>query len=208
MALFVDTAIVAEAREAIETGFVTGVTTNPTLVARAGRVAYDVIAEMCAISPGPVFYQLTSRAPEAMEAEARRFLEISPEQIVLKIPATLEALKVAARLSVHARCAITAVYHPAQAYIAVEARARYVIPYVNRATRQLGGGIALVRALSDVVRASGRDAEVLAASLKTPDEVVAAITAGARHVTLPLTVLKELAEHPLSQAAVEEFAQA
>lgn len=208
MALFVDSADVNEVREAIETGFVAGVTTNPILIARAGRPAYETIVELCSISPGPVFHQLASRAPEAMETEARRFLGISPEQIVLKIPCTLEALKVAARLSSHARCAITGVFSPAQAYLAAEARARYVIPYVNRATRQMGDGVSLVRALAEVVAASGRDAEVLAASLKTPDEVVAAITAGARHVTVPLNLIRQMAEHPLSLAAIEEFARA
>jgi len=208
LALFVDSAVIDEVREAIDTGFVSGVTTNPILVARAGRPAHELIAEICSISPGPVFHQLTSRTPEAMEAEARYFLDISPEQIVLKIPCTLESLKLAARLSPHARCAVTGIFSPAQAYLSVEAGARYVIPYVNRATRQMGDGIALVRSLSDLVVACGRDAEVLAASLKTPDEVVAAITAGARHVTVPPYLIKEMAEHPLSLAAIEEFSRA
>ncbi len=208
MAIFVDSAVVDEVREAIETGLVAGVTTNPILVARVGRPAYDIIVDMCSISPGPVFHQLAGNTPEAMEAEARRFLDISPEQIVFKITATLESLKVAARLSRRARCAITGVFSPAQGYLAVEAGAKYVIPYVSRATRLMGDGIALVNALSEVVAASGRDAEVLAASLKTPDEVVASLNAGARHVTLPFSIIKDMAEHPLSLAAIEEFARA
>ncbi len=208
MALFVDSAIVDEVREALTWGFVAGVTTNPILMGLAQRPAEEVIEELCRLTNGPVFYQVTKTDPREREVEARRFASISPGQVVLKIPCTLSGLALSARLSPQIPCAATAVFSPAQTFLAVEAGARYVIPYVNRATRLMGDGLALVRAMADVVARSGRSAEVLAASLKTPDEVAGALLAGARHVTVPLAVIRAMAEHEDTLAAIEEFARA
>jgi len=208
LALYVDSALIEEVREACDSGLVSGVTTNPLLIAQAGRPAYELIQEICEISPGSVFYQLTTTTPEEMEEEGQRFADISPSQVVLKIPCTLPALRVVASLSEDVDCAVTAIYSPAQAYLAIEAGARYVIPYVNRATRLMGDGLELVRSMAGVVAAAGREAEVLAASLKTPDEVVATLLAGAKHVTVPYAVIKAMASHPLTEAAIQEFARA
>ncbi|MGQ9676565.1 MAG: transaldolase family protein [Chloroflexota bacterium] len=208
MALFIDSAIVDEVREAVGWGFVAGVTTNPGLMALAQRPAEDVIKELCRLTDGPVFYQVTKNDPPEREAEARHFAAISPGQVVLKIPCTLSGLALAARLSPEIPCAATAIFSAAQTFLALEAGARYVIPYVNRATRLMGDGLALVRTMADIVACSGREAEVLAASLKTPDEVTSAILAGARHVTIPLSVIEAMAEHEFTVAAIEEFARA
>lgn len=208
MALFVDSAIADEVREAMSWGFVAGVTTNPSLMALVRRPAEEVIEELCRLTSGPVFYQVTKSDPQECEAEARRFASISPGQIVLKIPCTLNGLTVAARLSPRIPCAATAVFSPAQTFLAVEAGVRYVIPYVNRATRLTGDGLALVRSMADVAACSGRGAEVLAASLKTPDEVAGALLSGAHHVTIPLAVIKMMAGHEHTLAAMEEFARA
>ena len=208
MALYVDSAIIDQVREACDSGLVSGVTTNPILIAQSGRPADEVVREICQISPGPVFYQLTSASPEEMEEEGQRFAELSPSQIVLKIPCTLAGLRVTASLSEDVDCAVTAIFSAAQTYLAIEAGARYVIPYVNRATRLLGDGLELVRSMASIAAITGREAEVLAASLKTPEEVVSAALAGAKHVTVPYSVIKAMAAHPLSEAAIEEFARA
>ena len=201
MALFLDSADVADARRAMELGFVAGITTNPTLIARTGRPALEVIAELCAISKGPVFYQLTT----GTEGEARRFHALAPSRIVLKIPASLSGLRLVASLSSEIPCAVTAIFSAAQAYLACQAGARYVIPYVNRLTRLGGDGIALVRRIAAIL---GPDTELLAASLKSPAEVVDALAAGAHHVTVPWKLIEEMAGHRLSALAVEEFARA
>jgi len=208
VAIFLDSAQLDDARAAAATGAVAGITTNPTLLAAVPEPREQVLAALCAAQPGPVFCQLVASDAESMVAEARRLHAISPEQIVLKVPAGLEGVRAISRLAPALPCALTAVYAPGQAYLAAMAGARYVIPYVNRASRRLGDGIALVSALAATCAAAGTDTAVLAASLKTPDEVTAALLAGARHVTLPWPVIMALAEHPLSAEAVAEFARA
>lgn len=207
MALYLDSAEVEDARQATALGFVAGITTNPMLIARAGRAAQEVIADLCGLSPGVVFYQLTERAPQAMEAEARRFHALSPEQVVLKVPCDLQGLTLVARISSEIPCALTAVFSAAQAYLAGQAGSRYVIPYVNRATKLCGDGLALVSRMAEVLTRTEQGTEILAASLKSPMEVVAALTHGAHHATVPLAVIREMAEHRLSALAIEEFAQ-
>lgn len=207
MALYLDSAEIEDARQAMALGFVAGITTNPMLIARTGRSAQEVIADLCGLSPGAVFYQLTERTPEAMEAEALRFHALSPEQVVLKVPCDLQGLALVARISSEIPCALTAVFSAAQACLAGEAGARYVIPYVNRVTKLCGDGLALLSRMAEVLTRAGQGTEILAASLKSPTEVVAALIHGAHHVTVPLAVIREMAEHRLSTLAIEEFAQ-
>jgi transaldolase len=97
------------------------------------------------------------------------------------------------------------VFHPSQAALACAAGAAYVLPYVNRSTRLLGDGPGLVRALRAVIDASGAPVQIVAASVKSADEAVAAILAGAHHLTLPLDVIEAMASHPLSEAAIVDF---
>lgn len=207
MALYLDSAKIDEVREGLGWGFITGVTTNPKLIAQAGRPAEEIIRELCTVCPGPVFYQPIATDPEGLEVEGRHYSAISPAQVVLKITASLPHLAVMARLSRDVPCAATAVFSAAQAYLAAEAGARYVIPYVNRLNRYSGQGIALVEEIAAVLPATSRRVELLAASLRDVPEVLACLTAGAQHITIPLALIREMAEHPLSQQAIEEFAR-
>ena len=100
-------------------------------------------------------------------------------------------------------CSVTGIYHPAQAIVAVEAGAKYAIAYVHRATRLLGDGLKLVREMAKVVEGSGT--EILAASIKSPDEAVATLLAGANHLTLPFSVLQAMTTHSLSEQTFKEF---
>ena len=208
MALFLDSADVKEAERAMQMGFVAGITTNPTLVARTGRLAYDVISELCALCRGPIFHQLTVSSLLEMQEEAERFHAIAPGRVVMKIPCSLMGLQLASQLSDATPYALTAVFSAAQTYLACEASARYVIPYVNRTTRLCGDGIALVCQMAGIAERAGSGTEIVAASLKTPAEVVEAILNGAHHVTIPLQLIEEMAENKLSALAIEEFAQA
>ena len=208
MALFLDSAEVKEAERAMQMGFVAGVTTNPSLMARTGRPAYDVVSELCSLCRGPVFHQLAASSLPEMQEEAERFHAIAPGRVVMKVPCNLTGLQLTSRLADTIPCALTAVFSAAQTYLACQADARYVIPYVNRTTRLCGDGIALVYQMAAIVERAGSGTEIVAASLRTPAEVVEAILNGAHHVTIPLQLIKEMAGHKLSALAIEEFAQA
>jgi transaldolase len=206
MALFLDSALVDEARQAAGLGFVAGATTNPALVARTGRPARDVVADLCATLPGVVFHQVGEAPGPALDAEIEAFRQIS-ERVAFKLPCTLAYAPVAHDLSRQGViCALTAVYSPAQACIAAQTGAAYAIPYVNRATRYCGSGPALVAEIAAVLE--GTECQILAASLKSPAEVVETLLAGAQHVTLTWDVLAAMAHHPLTDLALEEFARA
>ena len=208
MGLFLDSAKIEEVRKAVELGFVSGVTTNPTIMAKVKDAPKGVIESICRLSPGPVFYQVTAKTTEEREREGREFSDICREKVVLKIPATTENFALMAKLSRDIPCAATAVYSGAQTLVACEAGARFVIPYVNRATRLLGDGCKLVAEMAKVVELSGTSVEILAASIKSAEEATQAVLAGAHHLTLPLDILLSLGNHPLSDAAIEEFGRA
>jgi transaldolase len=205
MSILIDSAVVDEIRQAMNLGWVTGVTTNPTLIAETDRPGGEVIAGILEASRGPVFYQLTAEGPEEQEAEARRLQALAPDRIVLKIPATTDNLALLARLSPGMPCALTAVYASHQALAGCEAGARYLIPYVDRATRLLGDGLRLVSELAAVAEAAGTATEILAASIKTPEQATSAFLAGADHLTLPLEVIIRMGRHELSDRAIEQF---
>jgi len=131
---------------------------------------------------------------------------LRPGQVGLKIPCTLENLALAARLAREGyTVGITAIFKPAQVYLAAQAGARYVLPYVNRSTRLLGDGVALVRQMRALIDAIPLPLEILAASVKSPDEAVATLLAGAHHLTVSLAVIEDMGENPFSQQAIAEF---
>lgn len=208
MALFLDSANPDDARTAMQLGFVAGITTNPTLMARVPGHPEDIIAELADICPGPVFYQLTGASPDEREAEGRRVLARRPN-IGLKIPMTTENLALAARfVQGGAKVGMTASYSAAQTYLTCAAGVTYSIAYVNRSTRLQGDGLALVSSMREVIDACNTGTTLMVASLKSAAEVVQSLIAGAHHLTIPLPLLLDLGNHPLSDQAIEEFAQA
>ncbi|MFO1417100.1 MAG: transaldolase family protein [Methylotetracoccus sp.] len=208
MAIFLDSASTADATRAMGLGFISGITTNPTLMARIGRNPLHVIAELADICPGTVFYQLTASTVTERHLEADRILALRPN-IGLKIPMNTENLPLAAEFArAGVRVGMTATYSPAQTYLTCEAGIDYTIAYVNRSTRLQGDGLALVGGMRSIVDACATRTTIMVASLKSPGEVVHAVNAGAHHVTVPLDLLLEMGEHPLSTQTVEEFARA
>jgi transaldolase len=205
MALYLDSALINEAQFVRQLGWVSGITTNPALLAQSELSPEATLRELASSTNGEVFYQLTATDLEGMQREAHQVFKIIGEGTVLKIPATEVGFQAIASLSPEIPCAVTAVYSPAQAVVAAEAGSRYAICYVNRATQLLGDGLALVRGMAKVL--SGGGTEILAASIKTPDEAIATLLAGAQHLTLPLKVLREFSEHELSQNTIAEFAR-
>jgi len=208
MALFLDSASAADARQAMALGFVNGITTNPNLMAKVAGKPTNIIAELADICPGPVFYQLTAPTVTEREIEARRVLALRPN-IALKIAMTTENLALAAKFAKEGiKVGMTASYSAAQTYLTCEANVTYSIAYVNRSTRLQGDGLALVSEMRAVVEACDTTTTILVASLKSTAEVVQAVIAGAHHVTIPLPLLLEMGNHPLSDQAIEEFARA
>ncbi len=204
MAIYLDSAQLDDVRQARQLGFVAAVTTNPTLIAQTGRPGLDVLRDILEMTAGPVFYQVTGATVARRREQAWEAHQFAPGRVVVKIPATTENMPLAAELAAGGvTCALTAVASPAQAYLATQVSARYIAPYVSRLTRDLGDGVAIVRDMARLV--DGTPTEILAASLKTVDETVAALLAGAHHVTLPLDLILALGEHELSQQAIAQF---
>ena len=203
--IYLDSALVSEAQEAVKLGWVKGITTNPTLLAKSDLAPETTLKKLAAISPGELYYQLTASNFEGMLAEGRQAFEFIGEKTVLKVPATSVGFRVVAVLGKEIPCAVTAIYSGAQAAVSREAGAKYAIAYVNRATRLLGDGLALVREMANVLQ--GSSTEILAASLKSPEEAAATLQAGAHHLTLPLSILQAMTTHELSQQTVEDFAK-
>jgi len=209
MALYLDSALVGEAREAFSLHFVSGITTNPALVAKTGKPAKEVIYELSRISSGRVYYQLTSETVEEKRKEAEKVISMNPLKIGLKIPCSTENLSLAADfVQAGVEVGITAIFSPAQVYLACQVGAQMVVPYVNRSTRLLGDGIGLVKEMRKVIDACGAGTQIIAASIKSPGEAWQTAAAGAHHLTLPLEVIRNMGDHYLSEQAVEEFRQA
>ncbi len=207
MALLLDSAMVMDAQQASALGFIRGATTNPTLMAKTGQDPEEVILELCDILPGTIFYQLTASNPDGRAAEARRIAGLRPDRIGLKIPTTPENLSLASQLALAGyTIGMTAIFSPAQVYLACQAGVRYVLPYVNRSTRLLGDGFALVESMREIIEAGGYPVEIIAASVKSPDEAVQTLLSGAHHLTLPLAVIQAMGQHQLSDEAIAAFA--
>ena len=201
--IYLDSAIINDAIAAINLGWVKGITTNPTLLAKSKLSPEETLKQLSDICPGQLYYQLTARDLDNMIAEGRKAFEIIGEKTVLKIPATEVGFTAVAKLSPDIPCAVTAIYSAAQAAISREAGAKYAIAYVNRATRLLGDGLALVRDMSAVLE--GSNTEILAASLKSSQEAAAAFMAGSTHITVPLSILQQMTTHELSEQTVVDF---
>jgi len=237
MAIYLDSAIPDEARQAMSLGYVRGITTNPTLLAKVNRPAEEVLRELCRICDGTVFYQLQAATVSQRLKEGEQILTLnealtpSPNEasggcqaglakgeevetarlgrVGLKIPATTENMLLVSHFSAcGAAVAVTALFNSAQAYVACEAGATYLLPYVNRTTRLRGDGVAFVRALVEICKVVNRGTGVLAASIKTPQEAVSTLLAGAHHVSMPLAILVAMGHDPLSEQAIADFARA
>ncbi len=203
--IYLDSALVSEAKTVENWGWVKGITTNPTLLAKSDLPPEKTLKQLAAISSGELYYQLMATDFQGMVAEGRKAFEIIGDKTVLKVPATAVGFQVVAHLSPEIPCSVTAIYSAAQAAVATEAGAKYAIAYVNRATRLLGDGLALVQEMAAILKDT--PTEILAASLKSPEEAAGALIAGADHLTLPLEMLNAMTTHNLSEQTIDEFAQ-
>ncbi len=206
MAILLDSASLDDAAAAAKLGFVRGITTNPALMARETKDPLAHLSRLLETFPeGPICYQPTLSTYAGMEEQARAAAALAPKRVVAKLPATLEAMTLATALKNDGiPSALTAVYSPAQALLAHEAGCIWIIPYVDRAARHSAGAVVLEQAA--ILERLDSGTRILAASLKTAPQVVAAVLDGAHDVTAPLDVLRALPAHPLTASAVREFA--
>ena len=210
MAILLDSASADDAAAAAGLGFVHGITTNPALMAKETREPLAHLERLLAVFPsGPICYQPTRTSYSSMDEEARAAVALAPERVVAKLPATLDGARLAGALTADGiRCALTAVYSPAQALLAHETGCAWVIPYVDRAARHSDGGLAVVDSLAAILARLQSGTRILAASLKSATQATDSILHGAHDITAPLEVLRGLPAHPLTESAVREFAAA
>jgi transaldolase len=206
MRLFLDTANIDEIREAAKLGVISGVTTNPTLVAKEQGVEYkERVVEICEVVKGPVSAECIARDVPGIIAEAREVAGWHPE-VVVKIPidaAGLEATSKLAREGVKVN--MTLVFSVNQALLAALAGATYISPFVGRLDDAGHDGMEVVRDSVEMLDRYRLPSQVIAASLRHPRHVIASAKAGAHIATLPYKVLTAMMAHPLTDAGIERF---
>ena len=205
MKFFIDTADVDEIREAHSMGMVDGVTTNPSLIAKAGRVFKTVIEEICQIVDGPISAEVIGLKTAEMVEEARELAAIH-KNIVVKVPMTVDGLKATRQLSQeNIKTNVTLVFSPLQALMAAKAGANYVSPFVGRLDDLSQDGMQLVEQIVEIYGNYAYDTEVIVASVRNPLHVLDAALLGADIATIPFDVLKRLAAHPLTDRGISAF---
>ncbi len=205
MKFFIDTANVDEIKEASKMGMVDGVTTNPTLIAKEGRDFEEVIIEICEIVNGPVSAEVISTDTEGMIREARELAELH-ENVVVKIPMTVEGLKATRKLvDEDIKTNVTLVFSPLQALMAAKAGATFVSPFVGRLDDVSQEGLLLVEQIVEIYSNYAFDTEVIVASIRNPLHVLEAALIGADIATIPFDVLSKLAAHPLTDKGLQAF---
>ena len=205
MKLFIDTANTEEIKSANDLGVICGVTTNPSLIAREGRVFKDVVTEITSIVDGPISAEVISLDADKMVAEALELAKIH-KNIVIKIPMTAEGLKAVKRLSAKGiRTNVTLIFSPAQALLAARAGATYVSPFVGRLNDIASDGNKLIESIAGIYEIHGIDTEIIAASIRSPEDVTDAALAGADIATIPYKVILQMIKHPLTDAGIERF---
>jgi transaldolase len=206
MKFFVDTADVAEIKQLAATGLLDGVTTNPSLVAKSGRAMRDVIAEICALVPGPVSAEVAATDYDGMLREAHILREIA-RNVTIKVPLTPDGLRACRRLADDGTMVnVTLCFSPAQALLAAKAGATFVSPFVGRLDDIGEDGMGLIADIMTIFRQYPYlKTEVLVASVRSPTHVIAAAKLGAHVATVPPAVLRQLFVHPLTDKGLAAF---
>lgn len=205
MKFFIDTADVREIKEAAAMGLVDGVTTNPSLVAKTGRKFNDVLLEICDLVKGPVSAEVVGTTCDEMMKEATFLAGLRPN-IVVKIPLIPEGLKaVRACTDQGIKTNVTLCFSATQALLAAKAGATYISPFVGRLDDISFDGMELIADIAQIYDNYAFETEILVASVRHPVHVLQAAKIGAHVATCPLSVLLQLAKHPLTDAGLARF---
>ena len=205
MKFFLDTANVEYIKEVNEMGVISGVTTNPSLVAKEGRDFNEVIKEITEIVDGPISGEVVSEDAEGMIKEGREIAKIHKNMIV-KIPMTGEGLKATKVLASEGiKTNVTLIFSATQALLAANAGATYVSPFLGRIDDVSMVGMDLVRDIAEIFEIHGIDTEIIAASVRNPIHVIEAAKAGADIATVPYNLVMQMVKHPLTDQGLEKF---
>ncbi len=205
MKFFLDTAEVEDIKKAAALGVCDGVTTNPSLIMKAGKDHKTVIQEICKLVDGPVSVEGVGETAEEMVKEAEIFSKWA-SNVVVKIPMTKEGIKAVKLLSEKGiKTNVTLIFSSSQALLAAKAGATYVSPFVGRLDDISEDGMALVYDIMRMFANYGFETEVIVASIRHPMHVVEAARAGAHIATVPVAVLDKLWNHPLTDKGIKTF---
>jgi len=203
---FIDTADVSEIQELSSSGFLDGVTTNPSLIKKSGRNINEVIAEICDIVPGPVSAEVAATSYEEMIKEAE-VLKAIAKNVTIKVPLTWDGLKACRKLrNDDVLVNVTLCFSANQALLAAKAGATFISPFVGRLDDIGLNGMNLISDICEIYsNYPNLNTEVLVASIRSPNHVIESAKIGADVVTLPANVLKQLIHHPLTDNGLKVF---
>ena len=208
MKIFLDTADLSEIQRAVDAGLIDGITTNPSLLARAAGESGDpqeILKEICAAVPGPISAEVVATDSETMVREGKKLAKLA-DNIVVKAPLTEEGLVACRRLRADdIPVNVTLCFSPTQALLAAKARASYISPFIGRLDDISNDGMELIRQIRVIYDNYGFDTEILAASIRHPQHVVEAAMMGADVGTMPSKVLWQLLAHPLTDKGLAAF---
>lgn len=205
MKFFIDTANIDEIKEVASWGIVDGVTTNPSLIAKEGRVFKDVIKEITEIVDGPISAEVVSLECEGMLEEARELAKIH-KNIVIKLPMTKEGIKACKKLTDEGiKTNVTLIFSASQALIAAKAGATYVSPFLGRLDDISSDGMILIDDIAQIFYNYDIQTEIIAASVRHPIHLVECAKAGADIATIPYKVFNQMLKHPLTDIGIEKF---
>lgn len=205
MKFFIDSADIREIREAHSLGLVDGVTTNPSLIAKTGRGFSEVVSEICSLVAGPVSLETVSREAAGMAREGEDLVRHG-KNVVVKVPLTTEGLKAVRLLGERGiKTNVTLCFSPVQALLAAKAGAAYISPFVGRLDDISQNGMELIGQIVKIYANYKFTTEVLVASIRHPIHVLTAALMGAHVATMPFAVIKQLAQHPLTDIGIERF---
>lgn len=208
MKIFLDTADAEAVRRAQATGLLDGVTTNPSKIAETGREFEQTVAEICGITPGPVSAEAMGETADELIAQAKQIAAIAPN-VVVKIPMTVAGLTAAAVLESkeNVRVNVTMVFSPTQAFLAMKTQATLVTIVLSRLDAVASESDILVQDAVTIKQNYGFPSEVLGASIKTQNQVLSCLRAGADAATIPESVFFQMFKHPLTDAGLAQFAE-
>ncbi len=205
MKIFIDTANIEEIKDIANLGIINGVTTNPSLIAKEARNFEDVIREITEIVDGPISAEVVSADVDGMVEEAKALSAIH-KNTVIKVPICKNGLAVVSRLAkLGIKTNVTLIFSPAQALLAARAGATYVSPFVGRLDDIADDGLRLIKDISDIFKTHGIATEIIAASIRGPQDAVQSAIAGADIATIPYKVILQMINHPLTDAGIAKF---
>lgn len=205
MKFFIDTANVEEIKKAAKMGFICGVTTNPSLIAKEKRDFNEVIREITDIVDGPISGEVISLEADKMIEEGREISKINPNMVV-KIPMTEDGLEAVSVLSKEGiKTNVTLIFSANQALLAARAGASYVSPFLGRLDDIGSDGLILIRDIAEIFNIFNIETEIIAASVRNPIHVIECAKAGADIATIPYGVFAQMIKHPLTNQGIEKF---